>query len=149
VLARELAATVRESVRQNHDAAPRERDHFSGVQDFQNVRAWQRARALSLRVDTLARGFPRDYGALRSQIRRAADGISAAIAEGCGAATQREFARYLDIAIKTTSETQSHIISARDRRLISNATHSELVDEISQIRRMLYALRKKVLGDLP
>jgi four helix bundle protein len=113
------------------------------------VRAWQRARALSLRVDTLARGFPRDYGALRSQIRRAADGISAAIAEGCGAATQREFARYLDIAIKTTSETQSHIISARDRRLISNATHSELVDEISQIRRMLYALRKKVLGDLP
>lgn len=122
---------------------------FPGVQDFQNVRAWQRARAVSLRVDTLVHGFPRDYGSLRSQLRRAADGISAAIAEGCGAATQREFARFLDIAIKSTSETQNHVISARDRRLISDATHSELVDEISQIRRMLYALRKKVLGDSP
>jgi four helix bundle protein len=119
------------------------------VQDFQNIRAWQRARALSLRVDSLARRFPRDYRSLRSQIRRAADGISAAIAEGCGAATQREFARFLDIAIKSASETQSHIISARDRRLISDAAHSQLVDEVSQIRRMLYALRKKVLGAAP
>jgi four helix bundle protein len=119
------------------------------VQDFQKLRAWQRARALSLRIDTLVRRFPRDYGSLRSQLGRAADAIAAAIAEGCGAATQREFARFLDIAIKTASETQSHIISARDRRLISDQTHSELVDEISQIRRMLYALRKRVLGDSP
>jgi four helix bundle protein len=122
---------------------------FQAVQDFQNIRAWQRARALSLRVDSLARRFPGDYRSLRSQMRRAADGISAAIAEGCGAATQREFARFLDIAIKSASETQSHVISARDRRLISDAAHSELVDEVSQIRRMLYALRKKVLDDLP
>ena len=93
---------------------------FCGMQDFQKLLVWQRASALSLRIDVLLRQFPRrEYVSLRAQLSRAADSIPANIVEGCGAATQREFARYLDIAIKSASETHHHLLAAADRKLIA------------------------------
>jgi len=119
------------------------------MQDFRNLDVWHRASAVALRIDGLIRGFPRTgHATLKSQLGRAAGSISANIAEGCGAASQREFARYIDIAIKSTTESQHHVIQAHERSLISDKDHDELVDELVQIRRMLYGLRKKVLLDL-
>jgi len=119
------------------------------MQDFQKLLVWRRAHAFALRIDVAVRTFPRTGSAsLRAQLSRAADSIAANIVEGCGAASQREFARYLDIAIKSASETQYHALSAGDRRLIPGAECEKLVDEAVQIRRMLYGLRKKVLLDL-
>jgi four helix bundle protein len=117
------------------------------MQDFQKIRVWQRARALSLRIHELASRLPLfRHGTLKLQLTRAADAIGATIAEGSGAASQREFARFLDMSIKSTSETQHHLITAGDRRLIPVPLHTELVDETCQIRRMVFTLRKKVLG---
>lgn len=107
---------------------------------------WQRASGLGLQIDRIVRRWPRPGSAsLKAQLSRAADSIGTNIAEGCGAATQREFARFLDIAIKSTTETEHHVETACLRDLISGPVCEESVDEISQIRRMLYALRKKVL----
>jgi four helix bundle protein len=117
------------------------------MQDFQKVHVWQRARALALRIHTLASQPPLSrHGTLKLQLTRAADRIGATIAEGCGAATPREFARFLDMSIKSSSETEHHLITTGDRHLIQGPLQAELVDEASQIRRMIYALRKKVLG---
>ena len=119
------------------------------MQDFEKLRAWQSAHALSLRIDAIVRRLPRRGSvAAKAQLSRAADSIPTNIAEGCGAASQREFARYLDIAIKSSSETQYHLIAIRDRQPAQGEACNELVDEASQIRRMLYALRKRVLSDL-
>ncbi len=120
------------------------------MQDFQRLLVWRKAHALALNVDRATQGFSRSgYAGLKSQLTRAADGTPANIVEGCGAATQREFGRFLDIAIKSTSETQYHLISAHDRGLISDDDWRSLTNEATQIRRMLYALRKKVLGPRP
>ena len=117
------------------------------MQDFQKLRVWQRARALARRIHELASRLPLSAaGDLRVQLTRAADGIAAAIAEGSGAASPKEFARYLGISIKSTSETQHHLMTAGERRLIPEKLDAELVDESCQIRCMIYALRKKVLG---
>ena len=115
---------------------------------------WQRADALGLKVDVVVRRFPRrGYAPLRAHkslmsLRNTVHSIAATIAEGCGAATQRGFARYLDISIKSCSETEHHLMSAYKRGLVEAAVSEALVDEVTQIRRMLYALRKRVLGDL-
>ena len=120
-----------------------------GMQDFQKLLVWQRASALSLRIDVLLRQFPRrEYVSLRAQLGRAVDSIPANIVEGCGAATQREFARYLDIAIKSASETHHHLLAAADRKLIAPDDCTSVVDEVTQVRRMLYGLRQKVLLNL-
>ena len=76
------------------------------MQDFQKIRVWQRARALALRIHELANRLPLSgAGLLKSQLTRAADAIGASIAEGCGAASPKEFGRYLDISIKSTART--------------------------------------------
>jgi four helix bundle protein len=120
---------------------------FGRMQDFQKLIVWRRARALGLRVDVAIRAFPRGKSAtVRTQLGRAADSIAANIVEGCGAASQREFARYLDIAIKSSSETQHHLMVANERGLLATAEYAPLADEAVEIRRMLYGLRRKLLG---
>ena len=115
------------------------------MQGFHKLLVWRRAHGLALKVDGVIVQLPRKASAsFKAQLSRAVDSIATNIVEGCGAATQREFARFLDIAIKSASETEYHVLSARDRGLIQEITHSELNDEVVQIRRMLYGLRKKV-----
>ncbi len=65
--------------------------------------------------------------------------------EGCGAASQREFARYLDMSIKSASETEYHLLSARDRGILAESEWLQLSGEVVEIRRMTFAYRKKLL----
>jgi len=90
------------------------------VQDFKHIRAWQRAHALAIALHKLTRGFSQaGYAHLKAQITRSADSISTNIVEGCGSATNKEFARFLDISIKSANETEHHLLSARDLDLVS------------------------------
>ena len=103
---------------------------------------------MAIRVHRIARGFRgNDVAGLRSQLTRAADSVAANIVEGCGAATTREFARFLDMSIKSAAEAEYHLLSARDRGAISETQWQQLSGEIVEIRRMTYSYRKKLLED--
>ena len=118
------------------------------MQDFEKLAVWRRAHALSLRVDLVVRKMPRrGCATVKAQVSRSVDSIGDNIAEGCGAATQREFARFLDMAIKSCSESQNHLITVRDRRLVPIETCQPLIDEAVEMRRMTYGLRRRVRGD--
>jgi four helix bundle protein len=118
------------------------------MQDFKHIRAWQRAHALGIALDVLVRRWPRTgHGSLRTQLTRAADSIAANIVEGCGSATNKEFARFLDIAIKSANETENHLLSARDRGLIAPSDWERLAGETVEIRKMIYGYRNKILGN--
>lgn len=116
------------------------------MQDFHQIKAWQRARALSIGVHKAAVGFARKgHGHLRSHLTRAADGIATSIVDGCGATTHREFARCLDGSIKSANETEHHLLVAHDLALISSTAWQRLAAETVEIRKMIFAYRKKVL----
>jgi four helix bundle protein len=120
------------------------------MQDFRKLLVWQRANEFGRQIDGIVRRWPRHGSAsAKTELSRSADSIGTNIAEGCGAATQREFARHLDIAIKSTSETEHHVESAGKRGMIPESAREMQVDELSQIRRMLYGLRKRVLSQRP
>ena len=117
------------------------------MQDFKHILAWQRAHALAIALHKLTNGFGRaGYAHLQTQLTRAADSIAANIVEGCGAATAKEFARFLDIAIKSANETEHHLLSSRDLDLISPGDWHQLTGETVEIRKMIYVYRKKVLS---
>lgn len=117
------------------------------MQDFKRMQAWQRAHALSIAMLTLTRGFRRaGHADLRSQLLRSTESMATNIAEGCGAATKKEFARFLDVSIKSADETESHLLRARDFGLISLADWQRYSDETIQIRKMTYTYRKRVLA---
>jgi four helix bundle protein len=88
-----------------------------------------------------------EFAALRSQLARVADSVAATIVEGSGAASTREFARFLDMSIKSASETEYHLLSARDQRALTDRRWQQLSGEAVQIRRMIHVYRKRLLED--
>ena len=67
------------------------------------------------------------------------------LVEGCGAVSPREFARFLDIAIKSSSEVEGQLELARDYGVLPAANWHALTKEVISIRRQLCALRARVL----
>ena len=101
---------------------------------------------MAIALHKLARAFPPpEYSHLRSQLTRAAESIAATIVEGCGAATNKEFARFLDMSIKSANETEHHLLSARDYELIALDEWQRHTAETVEIRKMIYSYRKKVI----
>jgi four helix bundle protein len=117
------------------------------VQDFHNLRAWNEAHSLAIAIKRLTSRFPKaDYGSLRNQMVRAAESIADNIAEGCGAATNAEFARYLDMAIKSSSELESQIERSHGYGLTRDSEQQRLAIGVCNVRKMTWGLRQKVLA---
>jgi four helix bundle protein len=108
------------------------------MQDFRELRVWEKAHALTLEIYRTTRSFPADelYG-LSSQMRRAAVSIGANICEGCGRETRADFARFLQIATGSASELQYHLMLAHDLGYLATETGSHLMGNITEIKRML------------
>lgn len=116
------------------------------MQNFRRLRVWERAHQFALDIRKATHSFPRTgYGELKAQLISAAESISTNIVEGAGAASRKEFARYLDIAIKSTLEVESQLQLALDYAILLPDKWKSLSDELVEIRRMLYGLRKAVL----
>ncbi|MDE0425722.1 MAG: four helix bundle protein [Candidatus Poribacteria bacterium] len=115
------------------------------MRDFRNLQIWSRSHGLTLRIYELALQFPREemYG-LTSQIRRACASIPTNIAEGCGRETPADFARFLQIAVGSASETEYLILLARDLKYLNDNQYLELMDEIVSIKKMLIAFSKNI-----
>jgi four helix bundle protein len=115
------------------------------MQDFQKLVVWQKAHQLTLDVYRITRTYPKEelYG-LTSQTRRAAASIPANIAEGCGRNSGADLARFLHIGAGSASELDYHLILARDLDFIKRSDQSKLSKDISEIKRMLFSLHKKV-----
>ena len=117
------------------------------MQDFHDLRVWKRAHEFSLAVKRAARDFPRvGQSEAKSQLVRAADSIVSNIVEGCGAATRKEFARYLDISIKSASEVEYRLQLAYDDGCMHYRVWQRLSDQVIEIRKMLFRLRKSIIA---
>ena len=76
----------------------------------------------------------------------AAESIAFNIVEGCGAESQKEFARFLGIAIKSAMELEYQLTLAGDYGLFVPGDCESLREHTVEARRMLYGLRKKVIS---
>jgi four helix bundle protein len=113
--------------------------------DFKKLRVWQRAHALSLSVDrTSKRIRGAQYASVRNQIFRAALSIPANIAEGRRHRSEKEFSRFLGIAVASASELEHHLIFARDTKIIPESEFVSLVSQTITVRKMLYALLRRL-----
>jgi four helix bundle protein len=116
------------------------------MQDFRRLEVYRRSKALAVDVRKNTSAFPRTgYGSLKDQTIRAAEAIPFNIAEGCGARTQKEFARFLDIAIKSTCELEAELELIDEYGIMKATPTKPLAEETVEIRRMLCGLRSRVL----
>ena len=116
------------------------------MQDYHRLVVWQKAHDLTINIQRATRSFQRaGCIGLRTQLVRAAEAIPTNIVEGCFAASPKEFARFLDISIKSTGEVEYQLHLARDYGAMSVDRHTLLTTATIEVRRMLVGLRKKVL----
>ncbi|MEK7125352.1 MAG: four helix bundle protein [Patescibacteria group bacterium] len=85
------------------------------IKHFTQLRAWQKNHEVALSVYKITRVFPDDerFG-LTNQIRRSASSVTANIAEGFGRANKGDKNRFYQIARGSSTETQNHLILAKD-----------------------------------
>ena len=115
------------------------------MQDFHKLLVWQRAHELVLEAYRATnRMTERRYPGLSAQLRRATSSIPTNIAEGCGHSTQREFARFLQIALASANELQYHLQLTHDLELMPGTEFAKLDARTEQVKQMLSALLKKV-----
>lgn len=122
-------------------------DSSWGMQDYTRLLVWQRSRSLTVAVHEVARGIsPQAAPGLRAQLLRAAMSISTNIAEGAGRDSRVDFARFLTIAIGSTSEVQHHLLVCGDLELVHHTVADRLLGQAVEVRRMLFGLRRALLA---
>ena len=118
------------------------------MRDFKKIIAWQKAHRLSVRIHEIApNGDFASSPGLRSQLLRGIASVPGNISEGAGARTDAEFARYLDIALKSARESENHLLHAVALKCVGTTTGEQLLEELEEVKRVLYcyarALRRR------
>ena len=116
----------------------------SKVSQFEDLRIWQEARELvkliyhSLGADSAGL---KDWG-FRNQIQTAVVSIMNNIAEGFERGSDKDFARFLDIAKASCGEVRSMLYLAEDLKYIDSKESKELRDKAISISKGISALSK-------
>jgi four helix bundle protein len=120
------------------------------LQDFRNLAVWQASRRLVKDVYQLTRALPGDeeFG-LRPQIRRAGVSICTNIAEGCGRRGDREFRRFLDVAMGSACELECELTLCVDLGLLDEAEQRNIFEMLVVVKRMLSGLARQLSVQKP
>lgn len=118
------------------------------MRDIRDIKAWEKAHALALRICGETLGFPSEerFG-LTSQIRRAALSIPANNAEGCGRGTDSDFARFIQISLGSASEVEYLLPVVKDLKPMDDDIHGELHGQVVEVKRMLTSFLKKLKAE--
>ena len=108
---------------------------------YQDLKVWQLAMDLVVRVYELTQAFPdRELYGLTSQMRRAAVSIPSNIAEGKGRTSNKELGHFLSNARGSICELETQIrISIRLKYLSAEAGNAVL-ETLTEVARMLTGL---------
>jgi len=115
------------------------------MRDFHKLINWQRSHQLALRVYSISKLFPKDeLFVLTSQIRRAVSSIPTNIVEGCGRASDKDFAHFLQIAIGSAAEVEYELLLAHDLDYINDNDYHVLTEETIAVRKMIIKYRSEL-----
>jgi four helix bundle protein len=113
------------------------------MQNYRRLSVWRKAHAIALNVHRLTDQIPRGRNAgLISQLRRASLSIPANIAEGTSRATDKDFAKFLQVALASTTEVEYHLEFAAAASIIPAGEFALRRTELIEIRKMLTGLVK-------
>ena len=115
------------------------------VRTHKDLDVWNKSVELVTEVYEITKNFPKDemFG-LTSQIRRSAVSIPSNIAEGSARKGNKEFAQFLYISLGSAAELETQFIIANNLKYMSSNEYESIIDDLSDIRKMLSGLIKYV-----
>lgn len=117
---------------------------------FEKLDVWRESLVYAKHVYEVCKQFPRDelFG-LTSQIKRAVLSISSNIAEGSGSSSKKDFAHFLDIAVKSVFETVSQLFFAKELEFIQQNIFNKLYNEAEILVKKIQSLRQSIINHTP
>ena len=117
------------------------------MRDFRKYDIWTDSIELVDNVYMFVEAFPNTekYG-LSSQITRSAGSIPLNIAEGASRNSEKNFARFLEIALGSAFELETQLIIAERRNHLSVSHLEESILKLTSLQKRIYALRRKILN---
>lgn len=105
------------------------------MRKFRELEIWNLGRQLATEVYTLTADLPKEeqYG-LSSQMRRAAVSIPSNIAEACSRNSNKEFVRFLEIAIGSAFELETQILISEELNFLESEKSQSTINQINTLQ---------------
>ncbi|MBA5247302.1 four helix bundle protein [Marnyiella aurantia] len=115
------------------------------MHNFERLVFWQKSIGFAKKIYLTSQNIASDekFG-LISQMKRAVVSIPSNIAEGSGRNSDREFNHFLAISLGSAFEIQTQLILAKELELLNAETANELLNEVSEIQRMIYSFKNNL-----
>lgn len=109
---------------------------------FKELEVWKQSRTFCSDIYAVTSSFPdaEKFG-LTNQLRRAAVSIPCNIAEGASRSSNKDFSRFLEIAIGSANEVETQLLIASDLGFISQNMLEPLLYKIDSIVKMISRLK--------
>lgn len=112
------------------------------INSFEDLTVWQESQAFAVNVYKLSNNFPsEEMFAMTSQIRRAANSVSANIAEGFGRSSINDKMHFYTMAYGSLLETKNFIYLANKLGYIDNTALPQLLDQCTSCQKLLNAFK--------
>ncbi len=118
------------------------------VRSYRDLKVWQSSKALAVEIYRLTSGLPKEeaYG-LVAQMRRSAVSVPSNIAEG-NARPTKEYVRFIGIAQGSLAELETQLEIACDIGYFEQSAMFPLLEQTTEIGRMLGGLEKSLASNL-
>jgi len=118
---------------------------MSKIERFEDLIAWQKARALTRAIYEVTRqgAFAKDFG-LAGQIQRAAVSIMSNVAEGFERGGRGEFHQFLSTAKASCAELRSQLYVALDVGYLDERKFNNLLNQAEEVAKIIGGLRVSV-----
>lgn len=115
------------------------------MHNFRQLKIWQESMELVKEILICTNGFPKErkFG-ITSQINRAAVSIPSNIAEGSARTTNKDFSRFLSIALGSAFELETQLILSESLDLISKEKSEIIINELVELQRMITGFKKSL-----
>ncbi len=115
------------------------------MRNFREYTVWNNALLFCKQIYVITEKLPKteQFGII-SQIQRASVSISSNIAEGCSRKSEKDFARFIEIALGSAFEIESLLELCYLINYISGDKKDELLHELQIIEKQLNALLSKL-----
>jgi len=115
------------------------------IRTFRDLRVWQKGIEMVKEVYKITKDFPKEeqYG-LSSQMKRSAVSIPSNIAEGFRRRYGKEHKQFLNIALGSCAELETHIVIAKELNYFDGNKEKILMELLDHICGMIVNLDKKI-----
>jgi four helix bundle protein len=115
------------------------------IKSFEQLIAWQKAQELAVSMYEITKRFPaNEKFALTNQVRRAANSVSANIAEGFGRRSPKDKVQFYTIAYGSLLEVKNYLYLAEKLGYINNVDRGNANNTVLDVQKLINALIKSI-----